>query len=558
MCGITAYWAKESIPCVDNINALLKSGEKRGTDSVGWCLFSPKENKIKFFERFSYIKNSLFLSRKIIKNIEIGDVFLSCHRSAPETEELSNNEKLIQPIINKEHSVSLVHNGSVSNKIYNDLKNDFVIETGLDSEAIIWAYIKNGRNMKSIMEYLSGGFSFILIDEKNSKLFAVCTHNPLWCGYSKGHGMFFSSLKEGITNTLSSLKGKIIVDNNLSVWEDFYIREVPENIILEIDLDSGMINEIKFEPRYITNNFDTSRIKKREEKECVLVAASGGLDSTTSLATFCNSGLDVKAVYFNYGHRGGEAEKIAITNITKILDIPLIEFDISNNMKQLDGNSMLIDKNSKIVTGTDQYLKTTAAWTCFRNGLFVTYMGALAEKLIKEKYTKVYISGGFLNLSESGAYPDNSERFIKKFKNFANLSSICGTRIFPLYGLCNLLKSEEYILLERLGLLERLSKFMISCDRPTIIDGVPHNCMKDNKPACGSGALSYWAAQRAGVQDYKKYYEVDDFDYKIVEKKIEVNKKLNIIDIFNKIEMDEKYKNILNDSLNDYSYGEYY
>jgi hypothetical protein len=141
-------------------------------------------------------------------------------------------------------------------------------------------------------------------------------------------------------------------------------------------------------------------------------------------------------------------------------------------------------------------------------------MGALAESLIiNDNYGEVFITGGFMNLTESGVYPDNSERFMGAFTKFATFASIVGTKIKPLYGCANLLKSEQYILLDKLGYLEELSPWLISCDRPKMIDGNPHNCSKDEKPACGSGLLSYWACKYAGVEDGRRYYEVTDDNY---------------------------------------------
>jgi len=82
-----------------------------------------------------------------------------------------------------------------------------------------------------------------------------------------------------------------------------------------------------------------------------------------------------------------------------------------------------------------------------------------------------------------------------------------------LYGCCNLLKREQYYILDKLGYLEVLSPYLISCDRPIVKDGKPYNCSKNGKPACGSGLLSYWACKQAGLEDTRNYYEVDDEEY---------------------------------------------
>jgi len=378
-----------------------------------------------------------------------------------------------------------------------------------------------------------------MLDGSTEKLYAVCTHNPLFCGYMRGLGMFFSSFKEAIYEAISIAKGMKIERQNISVWEDYYVREIPDNTIVEFDIHSKLINEIKFTPRYIHPKYDPY-FEKRTTKEKVLVAASGGLDSTTTLAILKATGYDITAVHFKYGHRGEEAEELAITNICKILDIPIMIFDISNNMKQLD-TGMLTDPNHKITTGTNIHLKTTIAWTCFRNGLFLTYMGALAESLIiNDGYTKVYLTGGFMNLTESGSYPDNSERFINAFSKFAKFASIVGTKIEPLYCCSNLLKCEQYFLLNKMNLLDKLGHWMVSCDRPMVAKNdagrFPLNCSKNGKPACGSGLLSHWAAELAGVRDPRLFYEVSDEEYEAHEHNEKLERKdLDVCNIIDKL-----------------------
>ena len=244
----------------------------------------------------------------------------------------------------------------------------------------------------------------------------------------------------------------------------------------------------------------------------MIVSASGGLDSSTTLATLKAAGMNPIACHFRYSHRGQDAEEIAIQKVTEILDIPLYKFDIEQTMKMLD-KGMLTDKNSVITTGTEQGLKSTQAWVIYRNHFFLVHMGALAESLImNEGYDELYLTGGMMQLSESGVYMDNSERFIDSALKFFKFT-VTGTKIKALYGLANILKCEQYHLLDRLGYLEVLSPWLVSCDRPIVEDGIPKNCSKGGKPACGSGKLSTWGSQIAGVKDLRNYYEVDDPNY---------------------------------------------
>lgn len=565
MCGLSGYFARESGER-DVLGCLFKEAEKRGSDGFGWV----KLNNICLYLNSKKYKG-IPLTEKAISDIGYlctGDILLSNHRAAPETErEVSQDElnETVQPIINVGLGLYLVHNGAVSNFIVDELKEEFDFKTNIDSEAIIWAYEKFNRNMEKTMEYLSGGFAFLMVDSGKRKLYAVCTHNPLYVGYVRGAGLFFSSTEEGVFSTVSYLKGTKIERNTVNIWEDYYAHRLPEYTIVEIDIDSGMVNQKSFEPRYITNTYDGYK-DIRKNTSAVLVAASSGLDSSVTLATLAAAGMNPIAVHFNYGHRGGDAEWECIQRVTNILNVPLYTFDISEQMKILD-SGMLTDKNAEIITGTNKGLKTTAAWTVYRNHFFMTYMAALAEKLIMNgEYSEIYLTGGFMNLSESGSFPDNSERFVDAALKFFKYS-ITGTKLKPLYGLCNILKTEQYILLKELGLLEKLSPWLISCDRPIISEytlkedeklptddfDVIHtgfNCSKNGKPACGSGLLSYWAAKTAGVPDLRRYYEVDDPNYVAYEPNTDyTEKEFDIEKIVDKIQIPQKNRELLLDTI---------
>ena len=278
-------------------------------------------------------------------------------------------------------------------------------------------------------------------------------------------------------------------------------------------------------------------------KELCLVSASGGLDSSLTLAVLKLAGYEnIIACHFNYNHRGSKSEELAIKNVCNELDIPLKIFDLSNLYKQLDTTSMLTDSNSKITTGTTEGLKTLAAWVHGRNMMFITVMATFAEsQVFKHNYSKIYLLGGFLNLSESGHYVDNSEYFLDSCLNMFNFGTLIGQRIAPLYCLSNIMKHELFVMIKAFG-LENVYKHTISCDRPivrceniryrrekgldsdlpgtipvleTVADYVPCNCSKNGIPACGSGLLSYWGSKMVGMDDMKlrNYYEVDDPDY---------------------------------------------
>lgn len=256
-------------------------------------------------------------------------------------------------------------------------------------------------------------------------------------------------------------------------------------------------------------------------KELCLVSASGGLDSSTTLGLLKLSGYkNIIACHFDYGQRSRMAERIAITNVCKQLGVELKIFDLSSIYDTLGSKktSILLDEKADIVTGTNEEMKTVGAWVPMRNGLFMCLMAALAEtEVMKHNYDTVYMLGGFLNLSESGVYPDNSEGFLESQLQSFNYSTLIGKRIKPLYGLSDLMKFEQFAILRSFkDYLMDAYKYTISCDRAIVDDnGVARNCCHNGIPACGSGLLSYWASKKVGMDDTKirNFYECEDEKY---------------------------------------------
>jgi len=260
------------------------------------------------------------------------------------------------------------------------------------------------------------------------------------------------------------------------------------------------------------------------KNELVLVACSGGLDSSLTLAVLSLAGYDnIIACHFMYGHRGQEAEKIAIKNVCNELNIPLKIFNVENLYKEMgvDSISMLANKNAEIVTGTHKGLKTTAAWHPARNMLFQTVMMTFAEsEIMKNDYKTVFFCAGWNQLTESACYPDNTKMFTDSCIQMAKYGTLVGDRFKILYCLSNLMKSEQFVLIKEFG-LEKVYRHTISCDRPIVQTWYNEdykqacNCSKNGMPACGSGLLSYWGSKMVGMNDMelRNFYEVDDPNY---------------------------------------------
>lgn len=535
MCGLVSYFAKESVPPIKYFDMLFTAAENRGTDGVGVTIVkrpSKEEVSFKNVKYYSECKDEVLAF--IEHNLKLHDVLIGLCRAAPEQEPPSS-ETNMQPISNL--NCVLVHNGAISQAIYNEIKtesevagNEYVTE--IDSEAIVHAYKLAQWDIQKSMQRISGGVAAIMYDRNKDCLLLCNDFKPTAQAYVKGYGYFLTSE----TNVLDDIIQDITncTRNGIALWENFYSHYLTGARIKLLDLDSGFVSNIKYRPRYITQHWDSSNPTKGE---LCLVASSGGLDSTMTLSMLKLAGYDnIVACHFKYGHRGQAAELAAITSVTEKLNIKLKVFDIENLMKGIDPTSMLIDENAEITTGTTAGLKTVHAWTCGRNMNFLTLMATYAEaQVMKHDYETVHLLGGFCNLTESGHYSDNSEYFLDAALNLFKYGTLIGDRIKPLYGLSNLMKSDQFALIEAFK-LHAIYHDTISCDRPEmkyrdLDDGtiwpdrddvlkahnaerIACNCSKNGMPACGSGLLSYWASKMIGMDDMamRNFYEVEE-DY---------------------------------------------
>jgi len=519
MCGLAFYFAKESVPPLRYFDKLFSWAEKRGTDGFGLVIVkrnvTPKP-PIPVCNVFKNVNNYSKCKYKALdfveEHLEVGDVLLAICRAAPE-QEPPTTEQNMQPIWTG--NCILIHNGSVSQKIYNEImsereeKKQSVKVSKIDSEAIIHAYVQAGRDIQKTMERISGGVAAIMYDHNKDMVYMMNDFKPTAQAYIKGYGYFLASDNECLGEIIEELTS--CTRDGVCLWENFYHHYLSGGRIKELDLDSGFVRNIKYRPRYMTQHWDSNAI--REGEDVCLVSASGGLDSTLTMAILKLAQLNPVACHFKYGHRGQDAEEKAITTVCDQMSIPLKVFDIEQLVRGIDPSSMLIDPNAKITTGTTEGLKKLDAWVCGRNMIFLTLMATYAEALVmKENHQNVYFVGGFLNLTESGHYPDNSEYFLSSALEHFKYGTLIGHRIKPMFCLSNLMKSDQFALIKAFG-LEDIYRHTISCDRPIVDEnGIPRNCSKNGVPACGSGLLSYWASKMVGMDDMqmRNFYEVEE------------------------------------------------
>ncbi len=215
-----------------------------------------------------------------------------------------------------------------------------------------------------------------------------------------------------------------------------------------------------------------------------VVILSGGMDSTTTAFIAKNEGFDIIPLHFNYSQRTEKRELKAFNDICDylnlknryVIDIPFF--------KQI-GASALVDENLKVPTdGLKPGIPIT--YVPFRNGIFLSIAGAIAEK---EKAESIFI--GVVEEDSSG-YPDCREEFIKNMQNAINSGTKPETNIKIKTPLIHL-KKEDIV-------------------KKAVEVGVPleltWSCYQNEDEACGvcdSCRLRLKGFEKAGIKDKIPY-----------------------------------------------------
>lgn len=122
----------------------------------------------------------------------------------------------------------------------------------------------------------------------------------------------------------------------------------------------------------------------------ILILASGGLDSSVLLALYKSMNYSISVMYFDYGNLNKEAEKEALIDICKKLDITQIE-EVKLNISWSSGGCLVEDNE-------DMYIE-------MRNLIFLSNAISYAQaKGIKT------IAVGFIG--GPGEYNDTTDQFL--------------------------------------------------------------------------------------------------------------------------------------------------
>jgi len=585
------------------IPQLMEKASERGRDSFGMVVHGYDDNIEEIWEVTSDIairdkdRHPYFVGKdfsEIYSRLYRNDYFTSLisskfiARAQPETEVSGS----VQPILRKKdkdgipwfHS-SIVHNGAISESL-RERCSDYEFQTQVDTEILLCLFDNlflnhsnteelddDGTLSSDIVELLSsidGGFAFhYSIFFQNGKAYDIIAtkYHPLWIAETMDGKIVYHSSKD--------LRW-FLEDNHIPI-KSFY--ELKENSFLFIkrNLYREGINSCiitgEFIPYYRYPGYEETLQSKNQLKVSVYVSASGGIDSTTNtllaleqLISFKKknmlSDFKLTIVNFDYGHRGAEAEKKAVTylysyivNKDKYKDYKMnIEFKLVNlkeiykyfNMKK----SQLLE-NNEVTTGTESDLKSTIAWVPVRNLLFSTILAGLCETDILERnYDYSFIVSGWNQLSEEGFYPDNSERFVESFQKILKFATLTGHRIMNWFITRNIMKYEQWALAKYFDFLDAY-KFTISCDSPVYDPDTEMYYCCDSQ--CGSTILSRNAVARwENIEDPREFrysselgeihnkYEDKNTKKLVYSKEIAKNiaKRIATIPIFNISELD--------------------
>lgn len=216
-----------------------------------------------------------------------------------------------------------------------------------------------------------------------------------------------------------------------------------------------------------------------------LCIISGGMDSTLCAYLAKKQGYEIIALHFDYAQRTEKKERVCFEKICKQLSVQK-SYALNTNFIKDIGGSALTDKSLTIPKNALHQNPLPITYVPFRNGIFLSIAGAVAEK---ENCESIFI--GVVQEDSSG-YPDCSENFIKKAQDFINAGTSENCNITLKTPLVHLSKAE----IVALALAENVPLELT------------WSCYESEEEACGecdSCLLRLNGFKKAGIKDKIKY-----------------------------------------------------
>lgn len=387
---------------------VLKKAEDRGRDSFG-VISVRKDGSTIHSKSLGKPSDNEEKLRDVI-DIETSLVVAN-NRAEPTTEYVKlKGENDVQPFEGERYIVS--HNGVIANDKELEVKYSLERKSSIDTSVIppLLDKLWDGKleTLPDIINQIKGSFAFIIADKKQpDKLFIVQNFKPVYMAYDYAlEAVFFSSL-------------------------DDFLDEDPFYPMNMRKLDPYSIIEVTNKKQLRKVDLQSTKNQRR-----VLVIASGGLDSTVAATKLLKEGYDVTLLHFNYHHKAEEKELESVREISRFLNVELMEVD--TDLFKLVGNTTLLKEGGEIVKdrGGISGAEFAHEWVPARNLIFLSVALAIAES---KGFS--YIATG-INLEESGAYPDNEMEFNRLFDRMSPYATGPNRKVRVLMPVGNLMKRE--------------------------------------------------------------------------------------------------------------------
>jgi 7-cyano-7-deazaguanine synthase len=148
-----------------------------------------------------------------------------------------------------------------------------------------------------------------------------------------------------------------------------------------------------------------------------LALVSGGLDSIVSLARAVKERSVESVMFFDYGQRARESERVSSMNAANYYGLPFQDVDVRWLESLSPAGMQVSNAPDRRAEKTDALQAIDEVWIPNRNGVFINIAAAYAER-----YACDTIVTGF-NREEAEEFPDNSQDYVERVNRALELST---------------------------------------------------------------------------------------------------------------------------------------